>query len=197
MSRITERRWFEPRSRRLLIVRLKKWDEEPMQITARFSSTSYEWWYSSVFNLFVILWRTDVSSLWLAVKMWSFSASEKVFWLIVEYHPNRSLIDYLKSRPVDAPTFTVMAYSLASGLAYLHAEIFKDSKLELLWRLTPEFGDTLFGCKWYTASADMVRVSIPLWAPQECVWLFALHLLPAHILLLVNTSICHNELANC
>lgn len=56
------------------------------------------------------------------------AAAEMVFWLIVEYHPQGSLIDYLKSKSIDAHTFSTMAYSLASGLSYLHAEITVDRK---------------------------------------------------------------------
>ncbi|OQV17548.1 Bone morphogenetic protein receptor type-2 [Hypsibius exemplaris] len=44
------------------------------------------------------------------------------YWLVVEYHPNKTLSEYLKQRTVDARTLVDMALSLATGLAHLHLE---------------------------------------------------------------------------
>ncbi|UYV76081.1 ACVR1C [Cordylochernes scorpioides] len=44
-------------------------------------------------------------------------------WLVMDYHENGSLFDYLKRTPIDATTMCKMTYSIANGLAHLHIEI--------------------------------------------------------------------------
>ena len=51
-----------------------------------------------------------------------FSGLVSEYWLVVEYHPNKTLCEYLKQRTVDLHTLADMALSLADGLAHLHME---------------------------------------------------------------------------
>lgn len=44
--------------------------------------------------------------------------------LITDYHERGSLHDYLQTAVLDAPALLVMAYSVVSGLAHLHMDIF-------------------------------------------------------------------------
>lgn len=51
------------------------------------------------------------------------------YWLLVEYHPNKTLCEYLKQRTLDLYTLAEMALSLANGLAHLHMEQTRDGKI--------------------------------------------------------------------
>lgn len=44
--------------------------------------------------------------------------------LITDYHENGSLYDYLQTAALDPPALLTMAYSIVSGLAHLHMDIF-------------------------------------------------------------------------
>ena len=48
------------------------------------------------------------------------------YWLITKYHENGSLSDYLKKNVISWANFCKMTASIASGLSYLHAEMFDD-----------------------------------------------------------------------
>lgn len=44
-------------------------------------------------------------------------------WLVVDYHENGSLYDYLVRFTVDIPGMIKMALTISTGLAHLHIEI--------------------------------------------------------------------------
>ena len=53
----------------------------------------------------------------------------KQYWLIVEYHPDGSLFDYLKVRTVSWQQICNYSLSILNGLAYLHSEIAKPNSM--------------------------------------------------------------------
>ena len=48
------------------------------------------------------------------------------YWLITEYHEKGSLADYLKQNVISWNDFCKVTASVASGLAYLHSEMYRD-----------------------------------------------------------------------
>lgn len=47
------------------------------------------------------------------------------YLLVLSHSPNGCLQDYLRSNPIDWPTFCRMALSIAKGLAHLHTDMRK------------------------------------------------------------------------
>ena len=50
------------------------------------------------------------------------NGTESELWMVTEYHPLRSLQDYLRQNTLTPQTMLLMVTSLCSGLAYLHSE---------------------------------------------------------------------------
>lgn len=101
---------------------LARWRDENVAVKIFFTSEEASWFRETEIYQTVLMRHENILGFIAADIKGTGSWTQML--LITDYHEHGSLYDYLQNQPVNARILKCLAFSLASGLAHLHTEIF-------------------------------------------------------------------------
>lgn len=101
---------------------LARWRDENVAVKLFFTSEEASWFRETEIYQTVLMRHENILGFIAADIKGTGSWTQML--LITDYHEHGSLYDYLQTQPVNARILKCLAFSLASGLAHLHTEIF-------------------------------------------------------------------------
>lgn len=101
---------------------LAKWRDENVAVKLFFTSEEASWFRETEIYQTVLMRHENILG-FIAADIKGIGSWSQMM-LITDYHEHGSLFDYLQAQPVNATILKCLAFSLASGLAHLHTEIF-------------------------------------------------------------------------